>query len=320
MTLKNIELNLRPFKPILPIWTGHSQTILGHVIPSAALEFASDFKKHILTLPDGDQLLLRYKNNNSKYTLSIYHGLGGSADADYMRRTANLGLKNGWNIVLVNHRMANMEAKAAKSYHSGRGEDAEAILDWCRTEFPNSKQIAVGFSMSGSILLNLLVQRYGQRGPDFAVVVNAPLKLDSASDLLTKNFSKIYDLRFYLMLKKLIQQQEKDFKLPLVGRTKYIDDVYTSKKNGFKDGLDYYTQCSTWPYLDRIKTPTFVLSAEDDPFVDIEYYRTAKWPESVHVTLTKSGGHMGYIDKDKQQGRRWLDHYLETVFAKILEF
>lgn len=316
MLLKDLKLNLRPFKPVLPIWTGHSQTILGHVIPSAPL--AEKFEKHILTLPDGDQLLLQYKNNNSKYTLSVYHGLGGSADADYMRRSANLGLKQNWNIVLVNHRMASAEAKATKSYHSGRGEDAEAVLDWCRQKFSGTTQVALGFSMSGSILLNLLVQRYGRRGPDYAIVVNAPLKLDSSADLLTKNFSKIYDIRFYLTLKKLIQSQD-DLKLPLLGKTMDIDEVYTSKKNGFKDSQDYYMQCSTWPYLARIETPTFVLTAADDPFVDAENYRTANWPPSVHLTITKQGGHMGYIDKknNSENGRRWLDYYLDTVFEKI---
>jgi len=316
MFLNELDLSLRPFKPILPIWTGHSQTILGHIIPSPFL--TEKFEKQILTLPDGDQLLLYFINNNSPYTLSVYHGLGGSSEADYMRRTAKLGLSLGWNIVLVNHRMATEEAVAKRSYHSGRGEDAEAVLDWCRQKFSGSKQIAVGFSMSGSILLNLLVKRYGQRTPDYAVIVNAPLKLDSAAELLTKNFSKIYDLRFYLMLKQLIQKRE-DLKLPLWGKTTDIDEAYTSKKNGFKNARDYYMQCSSWPYLEKIETPTFVLTAEDDPFVDVENYRTAKWPKSVHLTICKSGGHMGYMDAqaDAKYGRRWLDYYLATVFDKI---
>lgn len=317
MTLKNLDLKLRPFKPILSVWTGHSQTLLGHFIPSPAL--AEKFENHVLTLPDGDQLLLHFFDNKSDYTLSVYHGLGGSAEADYVRRTANLGLQRGWNVVLVNHRMASHLAKAKKSYHSGRGEDAEAILDWCREKFAGSKQIAVGFSMSGSILLNLLVKRYGKRGPDYAVVVNAPLKLDSAAELLTKRFSKVYDIRFYLTLKKIIQREDVDLKLPLIGQTKDIDEVYTSKKNGFKNGKDYYMQCSAWSYVERIETPTFVLTAEDDPFVNVSDYHTAHWPAAAHVTINKYGGHMGYIEKsvDAKLGRRWLDYYLETVFDKI---
>lgn len=316
---KDIDLKLRPFKPVLPVWTGHSQTILGHILPSATLH--EKLQKHILTLPDGDQLLLKYKDNHSNFTLSIYHGLGGSADADYMQRSALLGLAEGWNIVLVNHRRASVEAKAKKTYHSGRGEDAEAVLDWCRQQFPQSKQVALGFSMSGSILLNLLVKRYGQRAPDYAIVVNAPLKLDRSAELLTKNFSKIYDIRFYRTLKKLIQKDE-DLNLPFLGRTKDIDELYTSKMNGFADGQDYYNQCSVWPYLDKINSPTFVLTAEDDPFVDIENYRTAHWPSSVNLTVSKTVGHMGYIDRrtNRSHGRRWLDHYLESVFKKIKSF
>ncbi|MFZ3230424.1 MAG: thioesterase [Pseudobdellovibrio sp.] len=316
MDLKDLVLDLRPFKPIIPVWTGHSQTVLGHLIPSDKI--LKTFEKHTLTLADGDQLLLKYKNNNSKFTLSVYHGLGGNADSDYMRRSANLGLQLGWNVVLVNHRLASNEVKASKSYHSGRGEDAEAVLDWCKEKFIDSKQVAIGFSMSGSILLNLLARRSGKRSPDYAIVVNAPLKLESASKLLTKNFSKIYDIRFYLMLKKIVQSQD-SIKLPFIGSTMDIDDIYTSLKNGFKDRHDYYHQCSSWAYLNQINTPLFVLSSEDDPFVDIETYRTAHWPNQAHITISKFGGHMGYIDKLKSAdfGRRWLDHYLMTVMKKI---
>jgi predicted alpha/beta-fold hydrolase len=269
-------------------------------------------------LADGDQLLLHFKDNKSLFTLSIYHGLGGSAEADYIQRTAILGLRLGWNVVLVNHRMAVAKVRAKKSYHSGRGEDAEEILKWCRQKFLDSKQVAVGFSMSGSILLNLLVRRYGHKPPDFAVIVNAPLKLDSAADLLTKNFSKIYDLRFYLTLKHLIQKQD-SITLPLIGRTKDFDELYTSKKNGYQDAQDYYTKCSTWPYLNRIEIPTFVLSSKDDPFVNVEDYQTAKWPDCVHLTIEEFGGHMGYISRieDPIYGRRWLDSYLDQVFLKI---
>ena len=314
--MKQIDLQLKEFVPVLPIWTGHSQTLLGHLIPSDPVHGSTE--KHILKLSDSDELLLEYINNKSKFTLSIFHGLGGDGQSDYMRRTANLALALGWNIVLVHHRLAHPEARAERSYHSGRGDDAEAVLLWARQIFKDSTQVAVGFSMSGSILLNLLTKRYGSHQPDFAICVNAPLKLDQAGTLLTKGFSKIYDIRFYLLLKKLINSQH-DVELPFWGRTIDIDRLYTAQKNGFKDSQDYYDQCSTWPYVGRIQTPTFILTSQDDPFVDFESYQTAKWPECVHQTWSEFGGHMGYVSRrsDLTYGIRWLDYYLSTVFLKI---
>lgn len=316
ISLSQLDLRLKEFVPILPIWTGHSQTILGHLLPSDPVHGVTE--NHILKLKDGDEILLEYINKDSNFTLSIYHGLGGDGQADYMRRTANLALALGWNIILVNHRLAHPSAKAERSYHSGRGEDAEAVLLWARQKFSGSVQVAVGFSMSGSILLNLLTKRYGTHQPDFAICVNAPLKLDEAGLMLTEGFSKIYDIRFYLLLKKLIRSQH-DVDLPLWGRTIDIDRLYTAQKNGFTDSQDYYNRCSTWAYVEKIQTPTFVLTSHDDPFVDFEGYQTAKWPANVHRTWTEYGGHMGYILRKSipVHGVRWLDYYLSTVLLKI---
>lgn len=311
-----INLKLKPFVPLVPLLTGHTQTVLGHVLPSEP--FKIKFAEHILLLEDADELLLEYIDNKSKFTISIYHGLAGDSQADYVRRSANLAQKLGWNIVLVNHRGASEKAKSKKSYHSGRGEDAGAVIKWARSQFPDTQQIALGFSMSGSILLNLLSNRYGSDQPDMAIVVNAPLDLANAAKLLSKGLSKIYDYRFYLILKKLIESRE-DINLPRIARTTDIDMLYTSKANGFKDAADYYEKCSTLNYVDQIKTETFVLTAHDDPFVDIKDYLKAKWNNRVHLTLQRHGGHMGYISKkkDPEYGYRWLDHYLATVFEKI---
>ena len=183
---------------MLPVSTGHTQTVLGHIVPSSYQSLG--LTEVILKLDDGDELLLEYRDNKSEYTISLYHGLAGDSQADYIRRSANLAQKLGWNIVLVNHRGASLKAQATRTYHSGRGEDADAVLKWSKAKFSASKQVALGFSMSGSILLNLLTRRYGTVQPDFAIVVNSPLDLARCSYLLSRGFSKIYDFHFYLTL------------------------------------------------------------------------------------------------------------------------
>jgi uncharacterized protein len=307
---------LEKFEPIIPFWTGHSQTILGHLVPSEKLRLG--VQSEIITLLDGDQLHVDWAKGTKPFTISLFHGLGGDAQADYIRRSANIAIELGWNIVLVNHRGASDKAQAKKSYHSGRGDDAETVISWCQDHFSDTKQIALGFSMSGSILLNLLSRRYGEKQPDYAIIVNAPLDLGRSSKLLHSGFSKIYDYRFYLLLKKMILTKEK-MKLPKLGRVYDLDEVYTAKKNGFKDREDYYEKCSALNYVHEITTPTYILTSEDDPFVDVNDYRLAKWPTAVHLTITKFGGHMGYLSKhrDPKYGRRWLDRYIRTVLEKI---
>ena len=269
-------------------------------------------------MPDGDELFLFYCDNKGDTTLSLYHGLAGDSTADYIRRSADLAADLGWNIVLVNHRKAHPKAKAKLTYHSGRGEDASEVIRWARQKFSGTRQVALGFSMSGSILLNLLSKRYGTELPDFGIVVNAPLDLATAATNLTLGLNMVYDMRFYYTLKRLIEE-DSGFKLPLRGNLIDIDNTYTSKINGYKDAMDYYTSCSALPYVDRITTKTFVLSAYDDPFIDVKDYLNAKWSPTTHLTLQKHGGHMGYFSriKDPKYGRRWLDHYLGSVFENI---
>lgn len=318
MSISHIELKLDEFEPLTSILSGHIQTVIGHLVPSITSE--QNTQEEILMLPDGDSLHLQFVDQKSDFTLSLYHGLAGSAQADYIRRSAAIAQRLGWNIILVNHRGATSKALSQKTYHSGRGEDASAVIEWSRQKFPSTRQIALGFSMSGSILLNLVTGRYGDAQPDYAVVVNAPLDLSRCAFLLTQGFSKIYDYRFYLILKNLLKEKNiSNSQLPILGPTRLIDEFYTSKINGFKDAQDYYEQCSTINYLNLIQTKTFVLMAYDDPFIDVSDYLKANWNKNAHLTLSQHGGHMGYFSrkKDPKYGFRWLDHYLESVFEKI---
>lgn len=322
VNLLDLHLDLPAFVPIFRLETAHSQTLLGHFIKSK--NFTQTGRQMYLTLPDGDQMSLKIFENKSvnkkNKVVAVFHGLGGDHTSDYVQRTAQVAFDLGYSVVTVDHRGAGLaEGLAKKPYHSGRGEDASEVSLKLREIFPNEKQIFIGFSLSGSVVLNLVTQRYGQHLPDFAIAVNAPINLQAASDHLIRGFSRVYDVRFYFMLKRLIKKIEPDFNLPLVSNTRLIDDLFTSIKSGFVDSADYYTQCSTFKYLDRISVPTFVLTAKDDPFIAFSDYRTASWNTQTHRTFIEHGGHMGYISKhnDAKFGRRWLDGYIHKVLLAI---
>lgn len=320
MKIADLELNLKPFEPFFKFETAHTQTLLGHFIKSPV--FGKKLKVHQIQLPDGDQMSVQTHIGKSQFIVVVFHGLGGTADSDYMHRTAIVADRLGHSVVLVEHRgVGKSKGFAQKPYHSGRGEDASAVSEYLRQTFPDKVQIFIGFSLSGSVLLNLLTERFGTHLPDYGIVVNAPIKLNHSSSMLQKGFSKFYDLRFYFMLKKMIKEQDSKVKLPLWGSTQLIDKLYTSQKSGFKDDQDYYKICSTYPYLKQIRVPTFVLTSEDDPFIVFKDYANAEWNEQTHRTFIKHGGHMGYVSRRKITpfDRRWLDHYINQVLHQISE-
>ncbi len=303
--------------------TGHSQTLLGHLISSPLFERETILDE--LKLSDGDSLGLHIYRGKLPYTVCLFHGLSGSHKSDYIQRTAKIAADIGFSVVMVDLRgTESVHGKAKKPYHSGRGEDTSAVIQYVRSKFPNDKIIATGFSMGGSMVLYMLCQRYGDVLPDYGITVNAPIDLESASLKLNSGLNKIYDLRFYFLLKKMIAQFEFNENLPIFGTTYLIDDKFTSRMCSFKNAQDYYEQCSAKKYLHQIKTPTFILTSQDDPFIDFKHYVNSKWSDTVHKTFVPYGGHVGYLQKSQKTGLsdkssiRWLDHYFFTVFNKIL--
>jgi predicted alpha/beta-fold hydrolase len=73
--------------------------------------------------------------------------------------------------------------------------------------------------------------------------------------------------------------------------------VYTAPHFGFRDAEDYYYRCSAMRIADRIQVPALVITAEDDPFVPSDPFRSDALSRNRHVELhiTRHGGHCGFV-------------------------
>ncbi|MGZ3780833.1 MAG: YheT family hydrolase [Pseudobdellovibrionaceae bacterium] len=311
------KLELMPCKA--PFWadSGHGQTLWGHFLKSPKLEYLG--KNFEVDLPDGDRLFCFYLPGTSNIVVSLFHGLSGDVYADYMQRAALLCQKMGHTVVLVNHRgAAHGMAYAKRPYHSGRAEDVSAVIAKLRQMFPDKKQISVGYSMSANILLCLLGGFRGNMKPDAGITVNAPLNLDKGSRLLKTGFNRVYDLRFVLRLRKDVKEKhrlgliEEPYQIPPWTTVYDFDQIYTAPASGFQDREDYYRKCSSIHYVSNIDVPTYILTAEDDPFVSVEDYFTAPFSKYAQVHIEERGGHLGYLSQllTPLGSNRWLDYYL----------
>lgn len=305
---------------------GHLQTLIGHFFESPSFSYPTEFVKLRLSGPTENVcgLHISIPSKPVEKVLLLFHGLGGSSESDYIRRTAQLAYEMNWVVIRVDHRGAgHVFGEYTEPYHSGRGEDVSDMLDYSKKRFPGFEHIAFGVSMSGTIILNLLTGRFGETKPDRAIIVNAPLNLHNATENLQKGFSLVYDWRFYLKLKRMILKKEKSIQLPLISHTSTIDDLFTSIKSGYKNRIHYYDECSPFEHLKKITTQTYVLTAADDPIVSYELYKQAQWSETCHVHISQAGGHVGYYSdqeikvQNKNFGHRWLDYFLFSLFQKI---
>ena len=83
-------------------------------------------------------------------------------------------------------------------------------------------------------------------------------------------------------------------------RTLYaFDDLVTAPVHGFRDADDYYARSSSLHYLARIRTPTLLLSARDDPFLPAavldEVRDIARINPLLQLEFVDRGGHVGFI-------------------------
>lgn len=317
--LKKTRDKIPPCVP--PLWasTGHLQTILGHLFPSAVLPVKGE-EFNVTLESETERIHTTYIKGASKTVVYLFHGLGGSAEATYMQRTALMLHHLGHHIFLNNHRGCGQGAGlATEPYHSGRSDDLSSVIAYGRNKLPDHMHIAIGFSLSANALLLLSAGVGADVLPDAAIAVNGPINLDRASRKLQEGLNKIYDKRFTMELGRYMKinrpQDIGDYSL--VKDLRDFDERYTAPLGGFKNRAHYYETCSARQHLMKINIPTVIITAADDPFVSVQDYREAHFSESCAVHIEDHGGHMGYLMKRGLGFDRWLDKTLES-YIKVL--
>lgn len=315
-------IEVPPFRP--PWWAKgpHAQTILAHLLPSRCV--TPPWQSLSLKLPDQDVLKLRVARGTSGVAVHLFHGLGGSADADYMRRAAALAWARGHSVIAVNHRGAGEgRGAAARPYHSGSTLDLATVFLMGQGLFPEQRHLAIGFSISANMLLLLLGRDRHLTLPDAAIAVNPPVDLDACSRRITRGFNRVYDLRFVRMLKAQVRERAAFGLIPSFpafppfADLRDFDTAYTAPAGGFESREDYYARCSAGPHLGGIETPTVILTSRDDPFAPASDVEACALGPGVQLQVVEGGGHMGYLGRGLP-GLRWLDAALEEAMDALL--
>jgi len=264
-----------------------------------------------------------------KGAVLLMHGLGGHADSSYMQRLAGKFLQRGWATFRLNHRASGQGRGLSKGiYHAGKSEDVQPVLHAIAKLCPEQKIVAVGFSLSGNMLLKYLGEGKHLPPKNFcgAIAVSPPLDLTLSAQAIARPRNRLYDLRFTRLLKKLVAEQQNSFadfpRFDLPGNlTIYgFDEIVTAPLHGFASAEDYYARCSAKQFLGGIAHPAVILAADNDPFVPKESYLDLPPNALVKLHVTRSGGHMGFIAAYKTSwgDYRWMDeailHYAELDF------
>ena len=216
--------------------------------------------------------------------LLLLHGLEGSADAHYMRGMADKAFAAGFNVVRLNQRnCGGTDHLSVGVYHSGLTSDPAAVID----ELQRRDGLAVDSrwraTRSAATWRSKLAGEYGEAPPPEVkafVAVSPTLDLAACIDALERRSNWLYQRNFLVALRARIRRKAALYPTrystaPLAGvrSVRQFDDAYTAPMSGYRDAADYYHRASALRVADRIRVPTLIITADDDPFVPVEPFR-----------------------------------------------
>src|SRR5262249_2790461 len=99
-----------------------------------------------------------------------------------------------------------------------------------------------------------------------------------------------------------------------------FDDRYIAPAFGFDDARDYYAKASARRFLRRIRVPTLIIHAQDDPFIQLSPIQEALREPNPHIVLIAPprGGHVAFISANPEaEDRFWAENRL-VDFCEIV--
>jgi len=316
-----------PFKPAWWCRGSHFQTVWRRLLGPTP---AGATQRERWETPDDDFIDMDWLTHGPiRYDgpiVLILHGLEGSSRSKYVLGLLSQLNRIHWQGIAMNFRSCSGEInRQPRFYHSGETTDLAWVVSRVMQMFPARPIYLVGFSLGGNVLLKWLGED-GEKVPAAvraAVAVSVPFNLEIAARRIDRGINRIYAAVFLKTLKEKTLQKMARYPGLLDPRVIHpirsfaaFDDLVTAPLHGFRDGLDYWRSSSSARFLNGIRRPTLLISAEDDPFLPGEYLPKkivtgSKWLES---DFTAHGGHVGFV----QGPMPWAASY--WIEQRIVQF
>jgi predicted alpha/beta-fold hydrolase len=312
-----------------PWWLpgGHLQTIY----PFFALRMSPPaYRRERVDTADGDFIDFDWLDADSetKPTLVLFHGLEGCSRSHYAAAIMREVAAAGWRGVVAHFRGCSGEPnRLARAYHSGDADDIGWMLAVVRNRV-RGQVFAAGVSLGGNALLKWLAREDERASATItaAAAVSAPMTLTAAGRLLSEGFGRVYGLHFLRSLKRKGLHKLTHHRLPLdrarIARAltlREFDDAFTAPVHGFAGVDDYWQRASSLPDLRRVRLPTLLVHARNDPFLPGRYLPAPEQlGDSMEAEFTAGGGHVGFVSGPFPGNLDWLPRRLLRYFSTHL--
>jgi uncharacterized protein len=307
------------FKASFPFSNKHFSTMYRTLFTNPV----TNFNRKRIETEDGDFLDLDFSTVNSKQLVVLIHGLEGSSNSKYIVGSSNFLNHNGFDIVVINLRGCSGESnRYFKAYHTGETGDLAFVLKHIENNYSYNNISLLGFSLGGNIVLKYAGEQKENISPliQKIIAVSPPCDLKGSSRVLSKKSNLIYMKRFLKTLvhkailkgERFPNQKLNTEKLLKAKNFADFDNLFTAPSFGFKDAEDYWKKASCKPLLKDIKVKSFLLTAKNDPFLSESCFpsKIAEKHQYLHLEITKTGGHIGFIKSFKKRDKYWFEKRL----------
>ncbi len=290
--------SMTSYSPPAILFNRHLETIYPSLLRKVYMKVA---ERERIATPDDDFLDLDWYKQGSSKCVILSHGLEGNSSRAYMLGMTRAFSSQGFDVLAWNFRGCSGEMnRQRRFYHSGATDDLQSVVHHVAKNYPEI--YLIGFSLGGNVTLKYLGEVNAHPFIRKAVTFSVPINLYSSSLEIAKPANWIYTQRFLSSLRKKVIEKaavRKDLNIEKLNQIKTLmefDDHYTGPLHGYRDAIDYYTKCSSIHFIEKIKVPTLVVSALNDPFLSPNCYPAERFRNHPFVTFEfpARGGHVGF--------------------------
>jgi uncharacterized protein len=316
-----------------PWWLrgGHMETIVGSLFSTDYTPFASE-RRPVEVAPGSSLetwLSRPLAGGPARGSVLLVHGLGGSAERPHMRALAAEAVDRGWHAVRVNMRTHGGTAHLSSTlFNAVQSADlGEVLREMDAWGLPRPFAL-VGVSLGANMALRYAALEGDASRADSVAAVNPALDFFAVEREIQRPSNLVYRVNFVLSLCQMLNEVRAlrpvdgpKASILNIHSVRDFDHAFTAPAAGYSSVDEYYRDASSAPLLDGLRVPTFILSAENDPFVPPEIMTPHHGRASgrVRVALANRGGHVGFRVQAPGGARFWAaDPIMDWVDAQVV--